>query len=72
MRTTYRARPALRHLRERGPRPLTTRELATLAGINYRSVAKIETGERNASPKVSIAIAAALGAERDDLFDPIP
>lgn len=70
-RTVYLARPGLRTLRERGAQPMSLRALSQLTGISAAHLARIELGERHASPAVAITISQALNANRDSLFDPI-
>jgi DNA-binding XRE family transcriptional regulator len=70
-RTVFTAKPALRELRELGPRPMTLAQLAKEAGCSRATVHHIEHGARRASPQMSLDIAAALGADRDDLFLPV-
>jgi hypothetical protein len=70
-RTVYRARPALRTLRERGPAPKTLRELAGIVAVDPAHLSRVELGLKNMTPAKSLAIALALGANRDDLFDPV-
>lgn len=69
-RTTYQATDALRILREQGPAPLTIRALAAAAAVSPAHLSQIERGARNASPAVALRIAAAIGADRSDLFHP--
>ena len=70
-RTVYRARPALRSMRERGDHPMSLRTMAQKAGLSAAHLARIEVGERHASPNTAINISKALGVERSKLFDPI-
>ncbi len=42
--------------------PVSSRELARRAGVNHAFLARVVTGERNASPALAKALAAALDA----------
>lgn len=44
--------------------------LAEAAGVSYTYISQLETGYRNASHRLQIAIASALGVGLDDLFAP--
>lgn len=55
----------------RTARGLTQAELAALAGVEHSLVGLLETGDRNPSPRVLAALAAALGVAMDELA-PMP
>lgn len=67
-RTVYRAKPTLRKLRETGPNPYTLRELAETVGVDPSYLSKVELRARNVSPALSLSIARALDAPRNELF----
>ena len=58
-------RVRLKELRE--DRAYSARELAELAGVNYRTVLRIEHGQENVQPRTLRKLAAALGVEPREL-----
>jgi len=55
----------LKELRE--DQAYSARELAEMAGVNYRTVLRIEHGQTNVQPRTLRRLAAALGVEPREL-----
>ena len=58
-------RVRLKELRE--DQAYSARELAELAGVNYRTVLRIESGQDSVQPRTLRKLAAALGVEPREL-----
>ena len=61
---------SIRRLRER--RGVTLKELATLAGISEAHMCRLENEERHGTRGVRLSVAAALGANLEDISKPVP
>jgi len=70
MLTVYNARMSLRIRQLRTEKRLSQEELAEKAGLSRSQLSEIETEKKPANTRRLGAIAAALGVEMDDLFEP--